>query len=183
MPGSNAIMPQSGPHQNGIECRNHASRWRNAESSICVHEGDLMLTLSRSANGWMYPFVPLVALPTGMSLVSLFGILAVAFAMERLPYWLAKRSVRRRRPAVALQKHCNLIVPGDEFSWPSGHTSAAFLVVTVLALAVNPAFAVLYVWAALAGFARVVVGVHFPSDVMAGAALGSTIGALVVAGQ
>ena len=40
MPGSNATMPRSGPHPNGIECRNHPSRWRNAESSKCVHEGE-----------------------------------------------------------------------------------------------------------------------------------------------
>ena len=50
MPGSNAIMPRSGPHPNGIECRNHPSRWRYAESSIWSTKGSQIseITVSES---------------------------------------------------------------------------------------------------------------------------------------
>jgi membrane-associated phospholipid phosphatase len=60
-------------------------------------------------------------------------------------------------------------------SFPSGHTSIAFATATSLSL-LHPKWYVIvpaYSWASLVGYARMYVGVHYPTDVLAGAILGS----------
>lgn len=67
------------------------------------------------------------------------------------------------------------------FSFPSGHTTAAFSVFLVLSILLNkPKVGVLFAaLALLAGWSRVYLGQHFPEDVIAGAALGTLITLLV----
>jgi undecaprenyl-diphosphatase len=66
------------------------------------------------------------------------------------------------------------IVPSDKFSFPSGHTAAAFLFAWMIHT-IYPTFSVIaFIWAALVGLSRVLQGVHYPTDIVAGAALGSS---------
>jgi undecaprenyl-diphosphatase len=62
----------------------------------------------------------------------------------------------------------------DSPSFPSGHTSIAFVTATNITLAINKWYAAVpaYAWAASVGYARVHMGVHYPSDVLAGAIIG-----------
>jgi undecaprenyl-diphosphatase len=61
-------------------------------------------------------------------------------------------------------------------SFPSGHTTAAFAFAAVLARE-RPRHAVAaFVFAALVGLSRIYIGVHYPSDVLAGAILGTAVG-------
>jgi undecaprenyl-diphosphatase len=64
------------------------------------------------------------------------------------------------------------IIPSDQFSFPSGHTSAAFVMATLIGyffpLLILPAFA----WAFLVGLSRIFLGVHYPTDILAGMAIG-----------
>ena len=65
--------------------------------------------------------------------------------------------------------------PSDEFSFPSGHTTAAFLFATAASHCFPALTLVLFSWAALIGLSRVMLRVHFVSDVLAGMLLGTLI--------
>jgi membrane-associated phospholipid phosphatase len=60
-------------------------------------------------------------------------------------------------------------------SFPSGHTSSAFALATSFALAYPKWYVIapVYVWAGATAYSRMHLGVHYPSDVLAGAVLGS----------
>jgi undecaprenyl-diphosphatase len=83
-----------------------------------------------------------------------------------------KLLLRRSRPAAAEPDPLPLVDLPATFSFPSGHATVSFACATVLAFAI-PRFVVpLYALAALIAFSRVYVGVHYPTDVIAGAVLG-----------
>jgi len=94
-----------------------------------------------------------------------------------LVYKLLKRGTLRPRP---YQVHASITQgasPLDTFSFPSGHTLHA-VAFSLVALAYYPSLAALLVpFTLLTALSRVVLGLHYPSDVLAGAALGALIGA------
>ena len=96
----------------------------------------------------------------------------LAFLIERPVYFVLKNTLKRNRPQAALQNFRSVITPSDKFSFPSGHTSAAFMMATLLGCYLPSLMALLYCWATLVGFSRVVLGVHFPTDILVGAILG-----------
>lgn len=108
-------------------------------------------------------------------------LLVVLFAVERSIYFVFKSLFKRNRPPQAIPGFVSAITPSDKFSFPSGHTSAAFLMAAVLSSVVPGLGWFMYPWAACIGMARVTLGVHFPTDIMAGALMGHTI-ALVLIG-
>ncbi len=110
----------------------------------------------------------------------LFGQLLVAFALELTAYAVVKKLASRPRPFAALPGVVRLIAPPDEFSFPSGHTAGAFVMLSVVGHALSVLAVPLALLACLVGLSRVYLGVHYPSDVLAGAALGSASGILSI---
>ena len=99
----------------------------------------------------------------------------LAYALELPLYLVLKQSFKRQRPCDIFINFSSHIRPSDKFSLPSGHTAAAFLMASLLAN-FYPSIALLaYTWASFIGLSRVMLGVHYPSDIFAGASLGITI--------
>jgi undecaprenyl-diphosphatase len=104
-----------------------------------------------------------------------FLTVLTAFGCERSLYWGLKNSLKRKRPACSVNDFKASIEAGDEFSFPSGHTSAAFLLATMASQILPVVSPLFYLWAGAVGISRVLLGVHFPADIVAGACLGYVI--------
>lgn len=91
--------------------------------------------------------------------------------------WLKGKTLRPR-PYEVHQDIWLTGTPLDKFSFPSGHTLHA-VVFSLVAIAYYPQIAIVVVpFAVMVGLSRVVLGLHYPSDVIAGALIGATIARL-----
>jgi undecaprenyl-diphosphatase len=95
-----------------------------------------------------------------------------------LLYRLLKRWTRRPRPFRSCPGVIAHVPPLDEFSFPSGHTLQA-VAFTVVALAWYPVLAPLLLsFTLLVAASRVILGLHYPSDVLAAIGIGGGLGSL-----
>lgn len=87
---------------------------------------------------------------------------------------LLKYAIHRPRPVVTYPDIQPLVDEGSP-SFPSGHTTDAFAFATALSLSYPKWYVVMpaYVWAGGVGYSRLHLGVHYPSDVLAGAVIGA----------
>ena len=128
--------------------------------------------LSKTGDGHLYLLViGILYWREGIESLCLQAVL-LAFLIERPVYFVLKNGLKRNRPEAVLKNFHSIITPSDQFSFPSGHTSAAFMVATLLGYYFPPLMIPLYCWATLVGCSRVVLGVHFPTDILVGALLG-----------
>jgi len=135
--------------------------------------------VSRLSDGWLWGAV-LLALPwidhaSGTSvLIRGVGVGAV----NLLIYAIVKHTIARPRP----YRSCPGIRPCtrtlDEFSFPSGHTLHAVTFAVILSSYYPVLNFVLWPFAALVAVSRVVLGLHYPSDVIVGAAVGALTAAV-----
>jgi len=138
--------------------------------------------VSRLGDGAAW-YALIASLPLWFGASAVFASLhlgAVAIINAAL-YRMLKRYTRRPRP---FRRHCGIVAhatPLDEFSFPSGHTLHA-VSLTALACWYFPILAIIWVPFALAVAAsRVVLGLHYPSDVLAAAVMGVAIAGLSLA--
>jgi len=90
-----------------------------------------------------------------------------------------KPLIDRTRPYYVLD-YTPLIPPVGDPSFPSGHTSASFAAATAI-YAINKKWGIAaYAFAAVMGFSRLYLGVHFPTDVLAGALVGTAAAMIII---
>jgi len=134
----------------------------------------LYRALSMSGDGWLYVLI----LCAHYSLQTqdeghLLAKAAVAFAIDLPIYLLLKNSFKRCRPEQYFQRFTAAIKPSDQFSFPSGHTAAAVLFALLLSEHYAALTPLLVAWAGAIAISRVMLGVHFPGDILAGSVLGA----------
>lgn len=138
-------------------------------------------TVSRLGDGvFWYGLMALSVLVDGYAgLVASTHMAATGLAALIL-YKMLKRWTRRPRPCARDRRIQALVPPLDEFSFPSGHTLHA-VAFTIVALIHYPALAWLLVpFAASIAVSRVVLGLHYPSDVLAATAVGAGLAGISI---
>ena len=134
--------------------------------------------ISFTADGPLYAALAFIFWFTGYETLVL--VLAFGFLLERCVYFVLKRGFKRNRPADALDDFSSFIIPSDQFSFPSGHTSGAFFIAFCLSEWFPSVNMMLYFWAANVGLSRIFLGVHFPTDTVIGALLGTACAAFMI---
>lgn len=138
----------------------------------------IMITASRAGNFgliWWAICLPFVIRPdwrlTGFNIIF---ALAIAHLMGEI---IIKHVVKRVRPCHRLDDDEQIIARPRFYSFPSGHTTASFAVVGVVLLRCRLiTFLPILLLAALIGFSRIYLRVHYLTDVLVGMLLGFTCG-------
>ena len=165
--------------------RRRAARLRARDHGWCVRANRwgarnavrrYFATVSRLGDGvfWYALMAALVAFDGIEGLAASVHLAATGVVALAL-YRHLKRWTRRPRPFTADGRIRAWVAPLDEFSFPSGHTLHAVAFTTV-ALAYYPWLAALLIpFTASVAVSRVVLGLHYPSDVLAATAIGSLL--------
>ena len=143
-----------------------------------------MLTATRLGDGWLWLATALLLAASGDRGLRVLSAVALSAGFANALLVCVKGRFRRPRPSErAKARHFDVgplvWFPSDRFSFPSGHALNAFAIGSVVALAFP--FAALPVLAVAGSVAasRVVLGLHWLSDVLAGALAGLLIGTSV----
>ncbi|HZZ85319.1 MAG TPA: phosphatase PAP2 family protein [Anaeromyxobacteraceae bacterium] len=135
------------------------------------------LTAVGDARSWTFLGLSLLATmqPRGIHL----GLrLAAGSSIAALFAQGLKRTLNRARPSSAIEQFEALADNPDAFSFPSGHTAAAFGVAVAFAGEPFGASPIALTLAVGIGLSRVYLGAHYPLDVVAGSVLGAAAGVL-----
>ena len=153
-------------------------RWCLHANALCARRWPLhyFAAVSRLGDGvFWYALMALLVALDGLDGLRASLHLALTGLAALLLYTRLKRWTRRPRPFARDGRIRAWVAPLDEFSFPSGHTLHA-VAFSVVAVAHYPALAWLLVpFTASVAASRVVLGLHYPSDVLAATAIGGTL--------
>ena len=144
----------------------HAPRWIRV----------WMLGATRGGDGWLWYAMGLITLWLGGDQrFPAIAAAALAATVGIAVFLRLKKATGRKRPC-ALEPHCwATLLPPEQFSFPSGHTITAFAGAVSLSL-FYPEWAASLLFCALSVAAsRILLGMHFLSDVLAGAGIGTAL--------
>ena len=135
-----------------------------------------MLCATRGGDGWLWYAMGLVILLFGGNdRFRAVGSAALAAALGIALFLKLKKATGRRRPSAFEPHFWATLLPPDQFSFPSGHTITGFAVALSL-IEFYPGLAAGLLFCALSiALSRILLGMHFLSDVVAGAAIGAAL--------
>lgn len=136
-----------------------------------------MIAATRCGDGGLwYSMALVVALFGGERRFAALSASVLAGSVGVGLFMKLKRMIGRKRPC-AVEPHCwAQLLPPDQFSFPSGHTITAFSVSVALSAFYPELRGLLFFCAGSIAASRILLGMHFLSDVIAGAALGGLLG-------
>jgi undecaprenyl-diphosphatase len=136
-----------------------------------------MVSATRLGDGWLWYAIGVSLLFFGgPSRFLAIGSASLAAGSGILLFRFLKRFSKRQRPC-ELEPHCwSITLPPDQFSFPSGHSITAFAVAVVIGSFYPHLLVCLLLAATSIAASRIILGMHFLSDVLAGAAIGVLIG-------
>jgi undecaprenyl-diphosphatase len=148
-----------------------ANRW-GARQAVRAY----FRVISRLGDGaFWYALMSILALCDGWRGLGAAAHMAVVGGIAALLYRRLKRWTRRPRPFAADGRIQAWIAPLDEYSFPSGHTLHA-VSFSLVALAWYPSLlGLLLPFSLSVAVSRVVLGMHYPSDVFAAGLIGSVL--------
>ena len=137
------------------------------------------ISSTRGGDGWLwYAIGVAILLFGGEHRFEALGAAVISATLSVFLFLCLKRLAGRSRPC-QIEPHCwATLLPPDQFSFPSGHTMTAFAVAIPLLL-FYPTLTVGLLFCALSiAASRILLGMHFLSDVLAGALIGTGLGYL-----
>ena len=140
-----------------------------------------MILATRAGDGWLwYLLGAAILMFGGEPRFAAVGAGTLSASTGIVIFLWLKKAAGRRRPC-AFEPHCwATLLPPDQFSFPSGHTITAFAVALSL-IHFYPDLTVGLLFCALSVAAsRILLGMHFLSDVVAGAAIGALLARVAV---
>ena len=132
-----------------------------------------LFTKMGDASGWAY--VSVVFMIFERTVFGLGMMIGIASLSGAIMAQVVKHLIRRKRPVFHSSCPQALVSYPDEWSFPSGHSTSAFTVAGVLLFVAPWLFFAFLALAVLIATSRVYLGVHYPSDVIAGALLGGLV--------
>lgn len=136
-----------------------------------------MIASTRLGDGWIWYSVGIALLLFGgeMRYVA-FAAAASAEIATVVLFRLIKKASKRKRPC-QLESHCwSKVLPPDQFSFPSGHAMSAFAIAIPLCILYPQMDAALLALSVSIAVSRVILGMHFVSDVVVGSLMGAGLG-------
>jgi len=138
----------------------------------------LFRAVSWLGDGWFwYALMAVLPLSYGAEGWVAAGHMAATGAVGVLVYKLIKERAIRERPFITHAAISCAAAPLDRYSFPSGHTLHAVAFTAVMTSYFREWAGLLIAFSALVALSRVVLGLHYPTDVAAGALLGGALAA------
>ena len=135
------------------------------------------IAATRAGDGWLWYLIGLAVLLFGGEDRLTATASAGSAALVGIGVFMSVKKISGRKRPCEIEPHCwATLLPPDQFSFPSGHTMTAFAVAMPLAL-FYPTLAIGLFFCALSiAMSRILLGMHFLSDVVAGALIGTGLG-------
>lgn len=152
-------------------------------NKLCTRRGiELFFSvISNLGNGkaW-YTLIPALPVFYGTQVLYVSGKMILAGVLGLIIYKIIKSTTERLRPYMVDEQIHLGTPPLDKYSFPSGHTLHATSFSIIVLYYLPELFLLVLPFALLVAASRIILGLHYPTDVLAGAILGTCLAILVI---